>query len=428
MSLFRFKGLINISIYIIVSVISAGINFFLLPVLSHHLLPADYAIVSLLNTYVLLLMPLISLLSYAVLGVEFFKMKDKREYARLFSSALFVPVIPTFLLLLFLLVSFRSLALIMELPATGWLYVYMAVFCFVLNVIEVANLYMVTAKKAKLFAIFNLSKVVLEALLTLYFVVHLKQGWEGRIHSWFIVSVLFALVSFLIFYKESLLSLRISWKYIWLAITFGTPLIAHTIGKFIVNQSDRLFIAKMVTLEEAGIYNVGYTIGSMIMILITALSNYYSPIIMESLHKQSEGGLIKVVKANYQFLAIMVLGFIALNLASPLIFNWLISHNYQAATPYVFWISLGYLFWGGYMLFAPVIYYKHKTRFLGYLSVINVVLNIALNFALIPIWGGVGAAIATLISFFMLFIIIASKSNSLISLPWSTVKFKDAFK
>lgn len=428
MSLFRFKGLINISIYLIVSVISAGINFFLLPVLSYHLLPADYAIISLLNTYVLLLMPLVSLLSYGILGVEYYKMKDKREYARLFSSALFVPVIPTLLLLLLLLAGFRSLAVIMELPATGWLYVYMAVFCFVLNVVEVANLYLVTAKKAKLFAIFNLSKVILEALLTLYFIVYLKHGWEGRIHSWFIVSVLFSFISFLIFYKEELLSLRISRKYIWLAITFGTPLIAHTIGKFIVNQSDRLFIAKMITLEEAGIYNVGYTIGAMIMILINALSNYYSPVVMENLHKQEEGGLIRIVKANYQFLIIMVLGFIALNLASPFIFNWFISSTYGSAIPYVFWISLGYLFWGGYMLFAPVIYYRHKTKFLGYLSVINVVLNIALNFLLIPIWGGIGAAIATLISFLILFIIISAKSNSLIRLPWAAVKFKDAFK
>lgn len=428
MSLFRFKGLINISIYLIVSVISAGINFFLLPVLSHHLLPADYAIISLVNTYVLLLMPVVSLLSYGVLGVEYYKMKDKKEYARLFSSTLFVPVIPTLLLLLVLLSGFRSLSVIMELPATGWLYVYMAVFCFVLNVVEVANLYLVTAKKAKLFAIFNLSKVVLEALLTLYFVVYLKNGWEGRIHSWLIVSVLFSIISFLIFYKEELLSLRISRKYIWFAITFGTPLIAHTIGKFIVNQSDRLFIAKMITMEEAGIYNVGYTIGAMIMILITALANYYSPVVMENLHKQEEGGLVKIVKANYQFLVIMLLGFVALNLASPFIFTWLISSNYGSATPYVFWISLGYLFWGGYMLFAPVIYYRHKTKFLGYLSIINVVLNIALNFALIPIWGGIGAAIATLISFLILFIIITAKSNSLIRLPWAAVKLKDAFK
>ena len=49
------------------------------------------------------------------------------------------------------------------------------------------------------------------------------------------------------------------------------------IGKFVINQSDRLFLAKMVSVEEMGIYSVGYQVGTIVLILVTAFSNFFSP-------------------------------------------------------------------------------------------------------------------------------------------------------
>ena len=73
------------------------------------------------------------------------------------------------------------------------------------------------------------------------------------------------------------------WKFIHSGFLFGALLILHTLGKFVVNQSDRLFTAKMVSIKEAGIYSVGYTIGTIMLLGATAFSNITAPFTMERL-------------------------------------------------------------------------------------------------------------------------------------------------
>ncbi|HXB41970.1 MAG TPA: polysaccharide biosynthesis C-terminal domain-containing protein [Bacteroidia bacterium] len=85
---------------------------------------------------------------------------------------------------------------------------------------------------------------------------------------------------------------------------------------------------------------------------------------------------------------------------------------------YVAWVGLGYVFWGLYMLFSAVIFYKKKTKFMGILSVLNISLNALLNYFLIKEFGAIGAAYATTISFFVVLIITAFYSHKLYPMPW----------
>ena len=66
----------QISVYTFVGLFGAAINFFVMPVLSRYLLPADYGLLSLFNTYITILVPLISLSANNLLGIDYFKEKD----------------------------------------------------------------------------------------------------------------------------------------------------------------------------------------------------------------------------------------------------------------------------------------------------------------------------------------------------------------
>ena len=73
----------------------------------------------------------------------------------------------------------------------------------------------------------------------------------------------------------------------------------------------------------------------------------------------------------------------------------------------VFWVGLGSLFYGGYALFSGFLHYSKKSMILAYLSVINVSLNLVLNYLLINAYGAIGAAYATIISYFTIFVLVA---------------------
>jgi O-antigen/teichoic acid export membrane protein len=409
----------SFSIYTLVSFFGAGINFLLMPLLSYYLSPTDYGITSLINTYVSFISPFLGFIAFGIITVEYYRIKDRTDFASLFSSIQIIPVLPTIFISLVTLPFYKKLAVLLELPPDQlWIGGIIFILSLLIIYIETSNSYLIIAKKIRLYTFFTIGRVITETLLTVYFVIFLRKGWEGRIISWAITTVLFSIASFYIFYREGLLTLQIKKKYIYSSLAYGIPLVPHTIGKYIINQSDRVFIAKMVSLSEAGIYSVGYTVGMVMMLLITALSNVFTPFLMERLSNISEEKKLQVVRLSYQLVLGMFIALLLVNLISPLLFSLLISKKYSAGASYVFWVSLGYFFWGCYLLFSGYIFFFKKTMILFWLAIINIFSNLLFNYFFIKEFGALGAAYATALSFFIVFIIVLIQSNRLIKLPW----------
>ena len=95
---------------------------------------------------------------------------------------------------------------------------------------------------------------------------------------------------------------------------------------------------------------------------------------------------------------------------------------YYDASNVVLLISCS-LFLSGMYVFAPGLWLAKKTKYIAIINVIGAVLNIFLVFLLIPIWGIVGAALATLVSALIIFIInqVFSQRNYPIPYPWKNV-------
>ena len=88
------KFLGKLSVYTFVGFLGAGINFLLMPYLSHFIKPGEYGILSMVNSYVTILIPLVGLVAAGLISVDYFKIKDKIEFALLFSSVQVIPLLP----------------------------------------------------------------------------------------------------------------------------------------------------------------------------------------------------------------------------------------------------------------------------------------------------------------------------------------------
>jgi O-antigen/teichoic acid export membrane protein len=419
------KFLKQLSLYTFAGFFGAGVNFFILPVLSYHLTPHDYGLISIFNTYVTILIPLIGLVASGLLSVEYFKTKDQKEFASKFVSVQLVPVLPFIILSLFFYFSYYKIDDALELNNTHRAWGLAITFLALATIyIETFLIFLVIQKNAKAYAFFNVIRVLVEVAITVWLVVYKKWGWEGRLYAWFITSTVFLVISFVYFKKEGFLEGRVAWSFMKEGILFGLPLILHTVGKFVINQSDRLFIAKMISLDKAGIYNLGYTVGALILIIINAFFNFYTPFLMERLADIDEEKKLQIVKMSYLF-AIGVFGLLfIITIFTPYFFTYFIDKRYETAGQYVFWVGLGYVFWGGYLLFSTYIFYYKRNRILGWLAILNVAINLLFNYWFISMFGAIGAAYATALSFFIVFVIVALQSNQLINLPW--LQFKKA--
>jgi len=411
------KILYSFSIYSVTSVIGALLNLLILPILTSHLSEKDYGTTALFSTYVLILSPIIGLSSEGFFWIEFFKKeKQFKEQQKLYSTHFWLSITNTLLITILLAgifpfreeTTFGPLFLFL-LPLTG----------FMTIVSEEIRNYYINHKKPIAYMFYSLAFTVFDLGLSCYLVVYVFKGWEGRIIGWLISLFLQSIISIWFFgIRLSYLHFTFSKHDLIKLATFGFPLIFHQLSKFAVNQSDRIFISEMISVDEAGIYTIGYQFGSMILLPITAFSNFYTPFVYERLTSATDEAKTQIVKMCYLFIALIMFCFLMIALLSPFFFRIFIDQKFHEGMMYVNWVSLSYVFWGFYLLISSVIFYAAKTSFLGWLSVFSILLNGILNYVFISNFGAIGAVYATAISFLMIFIASFIFSNRILPLPW----------
>lgn len=406
----------SFSLYTIASFVERGIAFLLLPIFTFYLSTEDFGILALVTSVFSFTTPLINLGVQGAISVAYFN-GSRVNYPSYFSSSIFPPLVIT-LFLIFLLLMFKSYVedffeipfiWILSLPFFGFLSFFNSL---VLVDYQIKN-------EASNYVIFSISSSTLNILISLFLVVSLGFSYQGRLIGQYSSITIFFIISIYILYnKRKLLVKNINWLNIKNSLTFGLPLVPHMIGGLVISMSDRLFIDHFWGKEQLGIYNVGHLIGSAISIIGVAFANAIIPFSYELFSINTLESKVKVVKVYWIFIVLLLFIVFCVWIFTPLVFKWFIDEKFVDGSKYVIWITLGYFFQGLYLLFANIIFYLKKTILFFYLSFGNILINLGLNYFLVPILGPIGSALSTFLSFFLFFVTVASFCNKVYPLPW----------
>lgn len=409
----------SISVYTLTNIINSGISFFLLPVFTHYLNPTDYGNLSLITVLTSLFLPVIHLSVHGAIQVEYFKLSYEK-FGQFLSTALSNVVFSFLIVLSMLLLGGHYLAEWLNF-SHFWLLM-VPVIALVQIIPQVIQSFFQIRKEAFNYSVYTLSLAIVNISLGLILVVVLKMSWEGRVISRLLTFLIFTVVGLYVLYRKSLLRINLDKGFRRSALNFGIPLIPHLIGSIIVDASDRLFINHMVNVEELGIYNVGYQVGMLIAILQHSFSLAYTPVLLENLNVGKTENKLKIVRISYILIGALFFFLLILDLLSPLFFDLFIDEAFAKGIDFVFWVGLGYVFLGMYKLVTGFIFYLKKTKILAYISIFNIVANLIFNYFFILHFGSIGAAYATCLSFFLLFLIVAIISYRLYPMPWFSFK------
>jgi O-antigen/teichoic acid export membrane protein len=182
----------------------------------------------------------------------------------------------------------------------------------------------------------------------------------------------------------------------YIALRYGTKSWFNNILNQLIYRSDMFMVAYFLGLIEVGLYSVAVLLVEKSWFFTTAISNALFPI----LRARGDGHVLtaRLVRVSVIF-TLMVVIFLVLtgHLLIPLIFG----DNFSAS-----WVPLLWLLPGVIALTVPKILVAqfaamNKMQFTVYSSGPALVVNILLNFLLIPEFGLKGAAIATSISYVM---------------------------
>ncbi len=204
-------------------------------------------------------------------------------------------------------------------------------------------------------------------------------------------------------------------------IRFGAPLAVSAVALPIVHVGDRFVIKWLVGAGEVGVYDLAARLSGVLNMLV--VQSFQQAFAVVGLKELREGGDFfrrtfrhYAVGAGGAALGLSLVARDLIGLVSP-------GEVYLRADPMVFVLSLGFLAYGLYIVFANVLYAATATRVVAATLVAAVVANMGLNVLAVPAFGGLGAAGATLIAYTLMAALTAVAANrrTHIAYPWSAL-------
>lgn len=180
------------------------------------------------------------------------------------------------------------------------------------------------------------------------------------------------------------------WKH---ALLFNFPLIPHYLSMNVLNSADRIMICNLTDAENAGIYNLAYSISQIMSLFNTALLQTLEPWVYKKIKANRIEHISKVAYPAFGCIAVVNILLIAL---APEIIALFAPPAYYDAIWVIPPVVMSVYFMFAYTFFAAFEFYYEKTKYITMATMSGAVLNVILNYIFINKFGYYAAGYTTL--------------------------------
>ena len=377
--------------YAVCSILQKCLSFITLPLFTRLLTTEQYGQYTIYQSWMGILMIFLTLnLAYGSFQTAMVKFEDRRsEYITSIQGICLV--LSCVFLLIYL--PFRSLwNQLFELPT-----IFVLILVSEIIFTTATQLWMERNRfefKYKSVVAITLLTSILSPVLAYVLVSCTEEKGYARIIGYASINVIVGLIVFIqntkrgkkLFNKEF-------WKY---ALGFNIPLLAYYLSQVIFNQSDRIMISHMTGTGEAAMYGVAYNLAMILTFVLNAINGSYVPWMYGKIKK---GRGIENKPISIVLIILMGLMILCVIWFAPEIILIMAGKKYEAAIYVVAPVAMSLLLLFYCQLFINVEFYYEEKKMLVYGSVGAAILNIVLNYFLIPVFGFVAAGYTTLASY-----------------------------
>lgn len=286
-----------------------------------------------------------------------------------------------------------------------------SIFVFTLSLLQ-------SYEKPMTYGLMQIGYTVLNLGVTLFLVVVLLLGWEGRQYAILLASVVFVFVSWWTLKKLGLKIVAWGRVHIKDIFSFGLPLIPHALGGALLGMSDRILISQLMGQEALGGYAVAMQIASIVIVVGSALGQAWTPFFYRRISSGTQQCSAELVKYTYMIFLLIALVVGAVMLLSSVIFTLFIDARYHENYKYAIWLSLGSGFNALYFIISGYLFFHKKTHILSVLTVAIGLLSFTLNFFSISKFGLSGAVAVYALTWFLFFTSAWVMANRIHPMPW----------
>ncbi|MDY6794606.1 MAG: flippase [Actinomycetota bacterium] len=205
---------------------------------------------------------------------------------------------------------------------------------------------------------------------------------------------------------------------------YGFPLVAGNLAAWILSVSDRYILELFKGPQEVGIYSAVYAISEASVLLAASLFTYSSaPISIDIWERdgveKAQEFINKLTRYYIIFCLPVAVGLAAL--AKPAV-ALLVASEYREGYRIVAFVVFGGFLLGLQQRYQSGLIFHKKTPHIMLATVASALLNVGLNFWLVPIYGYMAAAFTTLVSYAFLLIgmIVFSRKHFTFEFPYKS--------
>jgi len=392
----KYKKLVNNSlVFAIGNFGSRIVSIILVPLYTYYLSTAEYGTVDLVTTTTTMLLPIISLSIYQ--AVFRFAMDSQESNSEVLTNSIMITIIGAFIaLFIYPVLSFFDISK----NLLSYLYVILVFQAFQNLIAQYAR----AIGKVKIFAFNGILQTLVLGISNIVFLIILSYGVNGYLLSIVlsnIISIIYLSVSINIL--KDIKFNKINQSLIKNMLKFSIPLIPNSFMWWLINASNRYFIIYFRGVEVNGLFSVANKIPALLILFTSIFSQAWQMSAIDEYDSEDKSNFYSKIYNFYFVLLIFGTAFILLIL--KLIIGKFLSPEYFESWEFVPFLLLGVVF-SSLSGFLGTNYVASKeTKGAFRTSVIGAFIALATNIALVPYLGGIGAGLATMISFAVVWLI-----------------------
>lgn len=268
--------------------------------------------------------------------------------------------------------------------------------------------------RAGLFSTIAVARFALAAALNIYFIVGRRAGIEGLALASLYTATLFSAGYIAVLVVRD--GIAFSPNAVRRMLRFGLPLVPANLAGMILVSGDRYFIEYYTSSTELGLYSLGYNIGLIINLAVQALQLAW-PAHMFTLAKRPDAPrqfarLLTYYSTIFGALCLVICVFTRealIILATP---------QFYGAAKVVPLIAFSYVLYGAVFMTNTGLMLKEKTKYVAIFTAGAAIVNLGLNAVLVPRFGMMGAAWATIAAYAFLLVAQARANLRYLYVPY----------
>jgi O-antigen/teichoic acid export membrane protein len=403
------------AIYGLGGLVSRFVALLLLPLYTRYLTPADYGAVETLVALAAILATVLRLGIASAFFRFYFDSVDTSHRLRVVRTSFWFTMTMATLGLV--------VGLILAEPISNWLFdtgdhttLVRASFVLLwaqMNYEQITSLFRVE-ERAVAFTIATLVNLAVTVAATVLFVVVFDWGATGVVAGNFTGTLI--VYAALLVYRHEQLGLTLDRPLLRQMNRFGIPLVPSMLALWLLNFGDRFFILKLADQSEVGVYSIGARIASAMVLLLAAFRAGWLAFAYSIEDDDRARRAYSFVLTYLLFVASWAA--LALALLSPWLVRWLTTPAFFDASEVVPLLVFGAVALGGFNVVSIVLGRRKRTQFNWVATGSGAAVSVVLNLVLIPPYGIVGAGIANVSAFTVMFLVITWWSQRVFWVPY----------